>query len=85
VPSLFAHARMLGVEDLYEVSSANDWSIRERSLMAEPNARVLGIVPLLVLVSHFVAQRYWFPVDPAVRVDAAWNEARDEHNAWTTR
>jgi hypothetical protein len=72
-------------KDLYEVSSANDWSIRERSLMAQPNARVLGIVPLLVLVSHFVAQRYWFPVDPAVRVDGAWNEARDEHNAWTTR
>jgi hypothetical protein len=85
VPSLFAHARMLGVEDLYEVNSANDWSIRERSLMAEPNARVLGIVPLLLLVSRFIALRYGLPIDPAVRVDAPWNEARDEHNVWMPR
>jgi hypothetical protein len=41
VPSIFMHTRLLGVEDLYEVSSKEGWRICERSLMAEPNARVL--------------------------------------------
>ncbi len=78
-PSLFVHCRALVAEDLFDVSSDTEWAIREVSLMAEPNARVLEIARLLMHFCNFVAPRFGYDTATVDRVFGLWSIAVDRH------
>src|SRR5665213_1418495 len=78
-PSLFVHCRPLVAEDIFDTSDDSVWTIREVSRMAEPNARVLEIVRLLMLFARFVAPRFHYGMEPVNVVQIAWGEALERH------
>jgi hypothetical protein len=78
-PSLFVHCRPLVAEDIFDTSNDAVWEIRDVSRMAEPNARVLEIVRLLMLFARFIAPRFKYGTEPVDLVQNEWGEALERH------
>lgn len=79
VPSVFVHCRPLIAEDIIDATDPVALVIRSHSPSAEPNARVLELVRLLVLTARFLAKRFKCSVDPIDRVCNKWLNVVAEH------
>lgn len=78
-PSLFVHCRAIVAEDIFDISNDGEWAIRDVSRMAEPNARVLEIVRLLMLFCQFIAPRFAYGTSAIDRVESLWSAALASH------
>jgi hypothetical protein len=74
IPSLFVHAQILGIEDVFEVTDTH-WILMSESRKSEPNHRTTSLAAVLLDLCHEVVKRYGLNVAAVDDVGHTWDLA----------